>query len=224
MPGHFPTPDTINPVSLPDGTPIPNNVFLKAVIDHPRFEVGDYTYASDFHPPENPSEWAMRLAPFLYPISQDRLVIGKFGQFAHGVRFITNSANHRMDGFSTFPFAIHQPDRFMAYPGTLPRGRDTVIGHDVWIGMNAIIMPGTTIGNGVIVGAGAVVSGKVPDYAIVAGNRAEVVRMRFDDATIAALLDIAWWDWPIERILEHEEAICGGDLSTLRAAAAASES
>lgn len=192
------------------------NAFLKAVIDHPRFEVGDYTYANDFNPPDEPSGWASRLAPYLFPSSQDRLVIGKFGQFAHGVRFITNSANHKMDGFSTFPFAIHDPERFTGYASTLPAGRDTTIGNDVWIGMNAIIMPGATIGNGVIVGAGAVVSGKVPDYAVVAGNRAKVVRMRFEDATIAALHDIAWWDWPIEKILEHEAAIVGADLEALR--------
>ncbi|MEO0636602.1 MAG: CatB-related O-acetyltransferase [Pseudomonadota bacterium] len=195
------------------------NVFLKAVIDHPRLEVGEYTYANDFNPPEDLSGWASRIAPYLFPSSKDKLVIGKFGQFAHGVRFITNSANHKMDGFSTFPFAIHDPLRFGSYPASLPAGRDTVVGHDVWIGMNAIIMPGTTIGNGVIVGAGAVVSGRVPDYSIVAGNRAEVVRMRFDEEAIATLNEIAWWDWPIETILENEEAIVGADLAALKRAA-----
>lgn len=217
----FPTPDTLHPVQLPDGTPIKGNVFLRAAIDHPRMDIGDYTYASDFDPPTEPNGWAARIAPFLFPISQDRLIIGKFGQFAHGVRFITNSANHKMDGFSTYPFAIHDPERFMAYPGSLPRGRDTIVGHDVWIGMGATILPGTTLGNGVIVGAGAVVSGQVPDYAIVAGNRAEVVRMRFDDNTIAALNEFAWWDWGIEKILAHEDAIVGADLAALRVAAQA---
>ncbi|GAB5512152.1 MAG: CatB-related O-acetyltransferase [Hyphomicrobiales bacterium] len=213
----YPTPDTAHPVTLPDGTVLPINVFLKAVIDHPRIEVGDYTYASDFNPPENVSGWASRIAPYIFPNSREKLTIGKFGQFAHGVRFITASANHKMDGISTYPFAIHEPDRIFGYPASLPQGRDTVIGHDVWIGMNAIIMPGSTIGNGVIVGAGTVVSGAVPDFAIVAGNRAEVVKMRFEDADIARINAVAWWNWPMETILANEVAITGGDVDVLEA-------
>jgi virginiamycin A acetyltransferase len=115
---------------------------LKAIIDHPRIDIGDYTYASDFDPPSDPLDWQGRLAPYIFPFSQERPIIGKFGQLAHGVRFLTASANHTMDGFSTYPFAIFDPNRLMAYPQTLPAGRDTVIGHDVWIGMNAIILPG----------------------------------------------------------------------------------
>lgn len=214
----YPSPDTIHPVSLPDGTVLPMNVFLKAVIDHPRIEVGAYTYASDFNPPQDVSGWASRIAPYIFPNSREKLTIGKFGQFAHGARFITASANHKMDGISTYPFAIHEPERIGGYPGSLPQGRDTVIGHDVWIGMNAIIMPGSTLGNGVIVGAGSVVSGVVPDYAIVAGNRAEVVKMRFDEVAIARINAIAWWDWPMEMILENEAAITGVDVDMLEAA------
>lgn len=213
----YPGPDTIHPVSLPDGTVLPINVFLKAVIDHPRIEIGDYTYASDFNPPEDVSRWASRIAPYIFPHSRERLVIGKFGQFAHGVRFITASANHKMDGISTYPFAIHEPERIGGYPASLPQGGDTVIGHDVWIGMNAIIMPGASIGNGAIIGAGSVVSGSVPDYAIVAGNRAELVKMRFDAPTVARLNAIAWWDWPMETILANEAAITGGDVDALQA-------
>lgn len=214
----YPSPDTIHPVSLPDGTVLPMNVFLKAVIDHPRIEVGAYTYASDFNPPQDVRGWASRIAPYIFPNSREKLTIGKFGQFAHGARFITASANHKMDGISTYPFAIHEPERIGGYPASLPQGRDTVIGHDVWIGMNAIIMPGSTIGNGVIVGAGSVVSGVVPDYAIVAGNRAEVVKMRFDEVAIARINAIAWWDWPMEMILENEAAITGVDVDMLEAA------
>jgi len=103
----------------------------------------------------------------------------------------------------------------MDYPKTLRPGRDISIGHDVWIGAGARILAGAVIGNGVIVGAGAVVAGKVPDYSIVAGNRATVQRMRFDAATIARLNEIAWWDWDIDRILEHETAIVGRDIQTL---------
>jgi virginiamycin A acetyltransferase len=103
----------------------------------------------------------------------------------------------------------------MDYPKTLRPGRDIRIGHDVWIGMGARILAGAVIGNGVIVGAGAVVAGNVPDYSIVTGNRATVQRMRLDAKTIAALNDLAWWDWDIDRILESEDAIVGRDLPAL---------
>lgn len=154
--------------------------------------------------------------PYLYDFSPEALQIGKFCQFADGVQFITASANHRYDGFSSFPFAIFGGGDMEGRPSMPGPGPDTVIGHDVWIGQGARILPGAQIGSGVIVGAGAVVSGQVPDYAIVSGNPARVVRMRFDPDTIAALLEIAWWDWPIDRILDREAAICGGELAALR--------
>ena len=213
----FPTPDTLYPVTFPDGTVHKGNVFLSAAIDHPNWEIGDYTYASDFDPPAEPQDWAGRLAPYLFSISQDRIIIGKFGQIADSVRFITDGANHAREGFSTFPFAIHDPTRFVDYPKTLRPGRDIRIGHDVWIGAGARVMAGAKIGNGVIIGAGSVVSGDVPDYAVVAGNRATVQRMRFDADTIAALNRVAWWDWDITRILANEAAIVGRDLPALLA-------
>ncbi|MEL6299593.1 MAG: CatB-related O-acetyltransferase [Pseudomonadota bacterium] len=210
----FPPPQTRNPVMLADGSRHTGTVFLKPVITHPRFDVGDYTYASSFDPPR---DWAARLAPHLYAFSPEHLIIGRFCQIAHAATFITSSANHRFDGISSFPFFI--------FGGGPPQGRasvpapgpDTVIGHDVWIGQGATVLPGARIGNGVIVGAGAVVGGSVPSYAIVAGNRAEIVRMRFDDATIARLNAVAWWHWPIETIVAHEAQICGGDVAALEA-------
>ena len=99
----FPSPDTRHPIVLADGTPHAGSVFLRAAIDHPRIAVGDYTYASAHHPPD---DWAARLAPYTYAFSPERLQIGRFCQIAGGVTFITFSANHRHDGFSTFPFAI----------------------------------------------------------------------------------------------------------------------
>ena len=209
-------PDQRHPVVLPDGTVHEGTVYLAAAIDHPQWEVGEYTYASAHQPPK---DWAGHLAPHLYPGAPERLIIGRFCQIANGVQFITSSANHRMDGFSTYPFAIVSgfgPNRpSMPGPDSV---RDTVIGHDVWIGEGAVILPGARIGSGVIIGAGAVVGGRVPDYAVVAGNRAEIVRMRFDAGTISALIAMAWWDWPIEAITAAEAAICGGDLDALRAA------
>lgn len=212
----FPAPDTRNPVPLPDGSVHAGTVFLQAVIDHPRWEIGAYSYASSFDPP---ADWAERLAPHLYPFSPEKLVIGKFCQIAHRAMFITASANHRFDGFSSFPFAIFGGGPVECRPSMPGPGPDTVIGHDCWIGQQAILLPGAKLGHGVIVGAGAVVSGTVPDYAIVAGNPAKIIRMRFDDTSIARLLAIRWWDWPIDHILAHEAAICGADLAALEQAA-----
>ena len=212
----FPSPDVKNPVILPDGTPHAGTVFLSAAIDHPRWDVGRYSYASAFHPP---SDWASHLAPYLFPTSPDRLSIGSFCQIADGVLFITASANHRYDGFSTFPFAIFdgmQPDRPSLQTGP---HKDTVIGHDVWIGQGARILPGARIGTGCIVGAGAVVAGDFAPYSVIGGNPARVIRPRFDPQIIARLLEIAWWDWPMEQILAAEAAICGGDIDLLRSLA-----
>jgi virginiamycin A acetyltransferase len=215
----FPSPDTLNPITLPDGSIHQGTVFLQAAIDHPRWEVGRYTYASAHRPV---TDWAMTLAPYLYGGNKEKLVLGSFCQIADGVQFITSAANHRMDGISTYPFAVFDGlEGGIDYDRpSMPTGkRDTVIGHDVWIGTGATILPGACLGNGVIVGAGAVVGGTVPDYAIVAGNRAEVVKMRFDEATIARINAVAWWDWPIEVVVKNEAAIVDADIEALGAVA-----
>lgn len=220
MPGStiaLPASSTTHPIILPDGSPHAGTVFLKPVIDHPRFEVGDFTYASDFDPPAaDAGGWAARLAPYLFPFSQDRLVIGKFCQIAHGVRFIGASANHAMDGLTSFPFPVFAPLDMQGYQ---PDTRDTVVGHDVWLGYGAMVLPGARIGNGVIVGAGAVVRGQIPDYAIVTGNPAQIVRMRFSDTEIARLNALSWWDWPPERVAKARPALEAGDIDALEACA-----
>ena len=205
----FPDASRAYPVTLPDGAQHPGTVFLSQVIDHPGWEVGDYTYASDFDPP---ADWASHLAPYLFG-GPERLRIGRYCQIAHGVRFITSGANHAMDGLTTFPFPIFDPAQIGSYQ---PDTRDTVVGHDVWLGYGAMVCPGARIGNGVIVGAGAVVRGTVPDYAIVAGNPGQVVRMRFAPHTIRHLLDLAWWDWPADAVAHAVPALLGGDIDALQ--------
>ncbi|MCI4643463.1 MAG: CatB-related O-acetyltransferase [Hyphomonadaceae bacterium] len=213
----FPSPHTRNPVPLPDGSFHEGTVFLKAVIDHPRIEIGDYSYASTFTPPE---DWAARLAPYLYDFSPEKLVIGRFCQIADGAMFITASANHRYDGISSFPFAVFGGGPVEGRPSMPEPGPDTVIGNDVWIGQGAKILPGTRIGNGAIIGAGAVVRGEVPAYHIVAGNPARAVKARYAAEEIRQLEEIAWWTWPIAQILAHEAEICGGDVADLARVAA----
>ncbi|MCL4189877.1 MAG: CatB-related O-acetyltransferase [Rhodobacteraceae bacterium] len=222
MPGIFPSPDCRLPIVLQDGSRLAGTVFLAAEIDHPRWQVGAYSYASSNDPPPA-GGWAGRLAPYLYPFSPERLVIGRFCQIADGVRFITASANHRHDGFSSYPFAVFHR-RFDGAPSLPGPGPDTVVGNDVWIGQGASILPGARLGDGAIIGAGAVAGGEVPPYAIVAGNPARVLRMRFDAPTVARLRALAWWDWPIAAILAAEASICGADLAALEAAARAAGS
>lgn len=206
----LPDPTRTYPITLPDGSAHKGTVFLNRVIDHPRMHIGDYTYASDFDPPD---DWAARLAPYLFPFSQELLSIGKFCQIAHGVRFIGSSANHGTKGPSTFPFAVFDPETMLGYQ---PDTRDMTIGNDVWLGFEAKVMPGANIGNGVIVGAGAVVRGSIPDYAIVTGNPARVVRMRYSAEEISDLLALAWWDWPPERIAMAKSALEAGSVNDLK--------
>lgn len=205
--------DAVHPITSPDGTVITITVYLKNVINHPRIQVGAYSYASNFAPQ---TDWARTLAPYLFPISKEKLTIGKFCQFAHGTTFITSSANHPMEGFSTYPFRVFKPETMIDY-FNLPF-RDTVVGHDVWIGHDATIMPGVTIGSGAIIASGAVVAKDVAPYAIVGGGPAQVIRQRFSDEIISDLLEIKWWDWPIEKIETRIAAIEGGDMAALKAA------
>lgn len=207
----FPDAGRAYPITLPDGSDHQGTVFLNRVIDHPGWEIGDYTYASNFGPV---ADWAAHLAPYMFGYGPEKLRIGRFRQIAHGVRFITSGANHATDGLTTFPFPIFDQTQMAGFQ---PDTRDTVVGHDVWLGYGAIICPGAQIGNGVIVGAGAVVRGKIPDYAIVSGNPAQTVRMRFSDMDAATLNQLAWWDWPADRIARAVPALQVGDVTALAA-------
>lgn len=158
---------------------------------------------------------AAELAPYLYPGCPERLVIGAFAQIAHGVRFITASANHPMGGITTYPFRIFDMETAGKYLEENAATGDTVIGPDVWLGFNAMVMPGVRIGAGAIVAAGAVVAQDVPPFAIVAGNPARVVRVRFGTDEVARLLELAWWDWPVTVIQAALPALEAGDVAAL---------
>lgn len=199
------------PLVTPNGDLDKSTVYLKQVIDHPNFDIGDWSYYNDQSMPE---DYARALAPYLWPGEPTRVKIGKFCQIAEGTQIITTLANHPMKGISTYPFAMFD-GRWGEYATQVPAPRDVVIGNDCWIGREAVIMPGTVIGDGVIVGTRAVVTGTVPDYAIVAGNPAQVKRMRFDDDTILRLKALAWWDWDKDKIEKAIPSIEGGDLNAL---------
>jgi virginiamycin A acetyltransferase len=193
----------------------PQICFIQNTVSDPNIVIGDYTYYDD---PED-SENFERNVLYHFPFIGDRLIIGKFCALARGVKFIMNGANHKMDGFSTYPFQIFGNgwERISPQPEALPYKGDTVIGNDVWIGYEATIMPGVQVGDGAIVAAKSVVVGDVAPYTIVGGNPARQIRQRFEDEVIQALLEIAWWDWAIEKITRNLEAIVAADIEALRA-------
>jgi virginiamycin A acetyltransferase len=187
-------------------------VLLGVAIKHSNIEIGDWTYYNDGSMLE---DYAGAIAPYLYEGAREKLIIGRFCQIAQGVQFVTSTANHPMGGASTYPFAMFDLPRIGHYMTQLDPAKDTVVGNDCWIGREAVIMPGATLGNGVIVGARSVVTGKVPDYAIVAGNPAKIIRMRYDGPTTKRLQQVAWWAWSKKKIELAIPAIEVGDIDAL---------
>jgi virginiamycin A acetyltransferase len=194
--------------------PIPQICFIRNTVSNPNITIGDYTYYDD---PED-SENFERNVLYHFPFIGDRLIIGKFCALARGIKFIMNGANHKLNGFSTYPFYIFGNDWETATPepGDLPYKGDTVIGNDVWIGYEAVLMPGVTVGNGAIIAAKSVVVSDVPPYAIVGGNPARLIRQRFGDDMVEALLAIAWWNWDIGKITRNLDKIVAADIQALR--------
>ena len=185
--------------------------FIKNFVKSPNIIVGDYSYYDD---PVDPEGFERNV---LYNYGSDRLIIGKFCAIATNVKFIMNGANHKLDGISTYPFPIFgngwetAMDKLM----DLPSRGDTVIGNDVWIGYESLIMPGVTIGDGVIIAARSVVVNDISPYTIAGGNPARPIKQRFSDAEVAQLLEIKWWDWEIEKITSNIDKIMDGDVTAL---------
>ena len=192
-------------------------MYLRPLVTAQNISVGEYTYYDD---PAGAIEFEQRNV--LYNYGEERLEIGRYCALADGVRFIMGGANHAMLGPSTFPFGIfggEWEERTMdLVMGAESRG-DTVVGSDVWIGYRALVMPGVRIGHGAIVAAASVVAADVPPYAIVGGNPARVLRVRYDEADVERLLAAAWWDWPVELITEHARTIMAGTPAELEAVA-----
>ena len=192
----------------------PQICFIQNTVSNPNIIVGDYTYYDD---PED-SENFERNVLYHFPFIGDRLIIGKFCALAKGLKFIMNGANHKLDGFSTYPFQIFGNgwEKVMPQIGELPYKGDTVIGNDVWIGYGAVMMPGVQVGNGAIIAAKSVVVSDILPYTIVGGNPAKRIRQRFEDDVIQALLEVTWWNWDIEKITRNLEKIVAADIEALR--------
>jgi virginiamycin A acetyltransferase len=191
----------------------PQICFIQNTVSNPNILIGDYTYYDD---PED-SENFERNVLYHFSFIGDRLIIGKFCALARGVKFIMNGANHKMDGFSTYPFQIFGNgwEIIDPEPDKLPYKGDTVIGNDVWIGYEATIMPGVKVGDGAIIAAKSVVVNDVLPYTIVGGNPAKCIRQRFEDSVIQTLLATAWWHWDIEKITRNLDRIVAADIEAL---------
>ena len=185
-----PDPNVIHPIAGYE-----KEIYVKPTVTNPNIIVGDFTYIADV-------EFESHVTHF-YPWSRDKLIIGKFCQIASGVAFVMNDANHQMNAVSTFPFYTLEGWEMDAPDATdMPFKGDTVIGNDVWIGQNAVILPGVHIGDGAIIGANSIVGSDVDPYTIVVGNPAKPLRKRFDAELIELLLRFKWWDKSIDEINE----------------------
>lgn len=197
----------------------PQIVYLKDVVTSPNIQVGDYTVYNDFV--RDPREFEKNNVLYHYPVNGDRLIIGRFCSIACGARFLFTSGNHALKSLSTYTFPIFFDEWGLDAKNirdAWDNKGDTVIGNDVWIGYEAIIMPGVKIGDGAIVGTRAVVTGDVPPYTIVGGVSARPIRKRFDDETIRRLEALRWWDWDEEKLRRNLSAIQSGDLAALERA------
>lgn len=194
-----------------------STVYLQNVVTDPSISVGDYTIYDDFV--NDPRDFQRNNVLYHYPINQERLVIGKFCSIACGAKFLFNSANHTLRSLSTYIFPVLFEEWGLdveRIPEAWDNRGDIVIGNDVWIGYEAVVLAGVTIGDGAVIGTRAVVTRDVPPYTIVGGVPAKPIRTRFPEKTIQQLLELRWWDWPPERVASGIDAIQSGDLEALR--------
>ncbi len=191
-------------------------VYLKNVVTNPNITVGDYTMYNDFV--HDPRDFEKNSVLYHYPVNNDKLAIGKFCSIACGAKFLFTSANHTMQSLSTYPFPLFYEEWGLeraAVTDAWDNRGDIIIGNDVWIGYEAVILSGVKIGDGAIIGTRAVVTKDVPPYTIVGGVPAKMIRKRFSDETISQLLKLQWWDWPKDKIARNTGAIQSGDISRL---------
>ncbi len=191
-------------------------IYLKNVITRDNIQVGDCTIYNDFY--NDPRDFEKNNVLYQYPINNDKLIIGKFCSIACKSKFLMTSGNHTMNSLSTYTFPIFYEEWGLDVShitDAWDNKGDIVIGNDVWIGYDAIIMPGVKIGDGAIIGTRAIVTNDVPPYTIVGGIPAKVIKKRFSDDIILKLLKIKWWDWPNEKIKANIKHIQSGNIDKL---------
>jgi len=186
--------------------------FLKNVVKNPNIIVGDYTYYDDFENVEN----FEKNVKYHFDFVGDKLTIGKFCMIASDVKFIMNGANHLTKALTTYPFAIFANGWENAMEGkSYPQKGDINIGNDVWIGYNATIMAGVTIGDGAIIATNATVIKNVAPYTIVGGNPAKEIKKRFPKEVITKLLELQWWNWDIEKITKNIQNLTDKEIEKI---------
>lgn len=186
--------------------------FLKNVVKNSKITIGDYTYYDDFETVEN----FEKNVKYLFDFIDDELIIGKFCMIASDVKFIMNGANHLSNAISAYPFAVFGKAWSHAMEGkSYPNKGKTIVGNDVWIGYNVTIMSGVTIGDGAIIAANTTVVKNVEPYTIVGGNPAKEIRKRFSKPDIEKLLELKWWNWPIEKITTHVQNLTSNQIESL---------
>lgn len=186
--------------------------FLKNIIKNPNIVIGDYTYYDDFENVEN----FEKNVKYHFDFVGDKLIIGKFCMIASDVKFIMNGANHLTKALSTYPFAIFGNGWEHAMENkSYPQKGDLIIGNDVWIGYNATIMAGVTIGDGAIIATNSTVIHDVEPYSIVGGNPAKEIKKRFPEDVIAKLVAIKWWNWDIEKITKNIQNLTDNSIDKL---------
>lgn len=208
--------------SIPDANVVfPNEYgttcFLKNIIKSPNIIVGDYTYYDNYN--SSPLDFEKENVLFNYLEFGDRLIIGKFCAIASGVKFIMGSANHRINSVTTYPFNVFGgawQEVTRPHLSELPRKGDTIIGNDVWIGRESIIMPGVKIGDGAIIAAYSVVTKDVEPYSLVGGNPAKFIKYRFDRELIGLLLKFKWWNLESNQLVEVIPLLCNSDLEFVK--------
>lgn len=207
---NLPDPNSIFP------TAYKTSCFLKNVVTAPNIFVGDYSYYDD---PVDPAGFERNNVLFNWPEFGDKLIIGKFCAIASGVQFIMGSANHRMSSISTYPFNVFGgtwEEKTPAHLSQLPFKGDTVIGNDVWIGRESVIMPGVKIGDGAIIAAYSVVAKDVEPYCVAGGNPVRFIKKRFDEELTALLLELRWWDFEPEKLAGFLPTLCDSNLEGVK--------
>lgn len=186
--------------------------FIQNVVTAPNIQIGAYTYYDD---PVAPEDFEKNNVLFNYPEFGDRLIIGKFCAIASGTKFIMGPANHRISSVTSYPFHVFGgvwSERTPDHLSQLPFKGDIVIGNDVWIGRESVVMPGVAIGDGAIIAAYSVVTKPVPPYSVYGGNPARFIKKRFGDSLIDLLLALRWWDFEPEDLAEILPVLCDPDL------------
>ena len=191
-------------------------VYLNAIVKDPHIIIGDYTIYNDFI--SDPLLFEKNNVLYHYPIHREKLIIGKFCSIACGTKFLFNCANHTLNSLSTYTFPLFYEEwglDIKDIASAWDNKGNIIIGNDVWIGYEAVIMAGVHIGNGAIIASRAVVTKDVPPYSIVGGVPAKIIRKRFDVSVIERLQVLQWWNWPISKIRQYLPYITKGKINEL---------